>query len=100
MRARKGNRSEPPGFDWGFDCCRVPFATLLVLFVFHSSVHTQTADQLYGKLKIAATIFPLADIAKQISVSGPSGRRPGGEKSEVITILPAGANPHTFELTP
>ena len=42
------------------------------------------------EIKIAATIFPLANIASHIV----------GEKGKVITILPAGANPHTFELTP
>lgn len=40
-----------------------------------------------GKLKIAATIFPLSDIAANV----------GGDKISVITILPAGASPHTFE---
>ena len=40
--------------------------------------------------KAAATIFPVADLVKRV----------GGEKIEIITILPAGANPHTFELTP
>jgi ABC-type Zn uptake system ZnuABC Zn-binding protein ZnuA len=42
-----------------------------------------------GNLKIAATIFPLADIAKNI----------GGDKILVITIMPPGASPHTFEPT-
>lgn len=42
------------------------------------------------KLKVAATIFPLVDIARNI----------GGDKVEVIQILPSGASPHTFEMTP
>jgi len=42
-----------------------------------------------GKLKVAATIFPIFDITKNIA----------GDKIEVIQILPAGASPHTFELT-
>ncbi len=41
-------------------------------------------------LKVAATIFPLADLARCV----------GGEKVEVITLLPPGASPHTFEVTP
>jgi len=41
-------------------------------------------------LKVAATIFPLTDIVKNI----------GGDKVDVQNILPAGASPHTFELTP
>ena len=43
----------------------------------------------WGKLKVAATIFPLADIARNI----------GGDKITVITIMPPGASPHTFEPT-
>ncbi len=42
------------------------------------------------KIKVAATIFPLADIVRQV----------GQDRVEVITILPAGANPHTFQVTP
>lgn len=40
-------------------------------------------------VKIAVTILPLSDIAGQIA----------GEGSEIITLLPPGSNPHTFELT-
>jgi zinc transport system substrate-binding protein len=43
-----------------------------------------------GKPKIAATIFPLYDISRNIV----------GDKMEVVLILPPGASPHTFELTP
>jgi len=41
-------------------------------------------------MELAATIFPIADIARRIA--GPDLR--------VIQILPAGASPHTFDLTP
>jgi zinc transport system substrate-binding protein len=41
-------------------------------------------------LHIAATIFPLADIIRNIT----------GEAAQVMQILPAGASPHTFDLTP
>jgi ABC-type Zn uptake system ZnuABC Zn-binding protein ZnuA len=40
--------------------------------------------------KVAATIFPLYDIAR--SVAGPT--------AEVVLVLPPGASPHTFEPTP
>jgi zinc transport system substrate-binding protein len=43
-----------------------------------------------GKIKVAATIFPLADIVKKV----------GGDKVTVITIMPPGASPHTFEVSP
>ncbi|HHV62259.1 MAG TPA: zinc ABC transporter substrate-binding protein [Firmicutes bacterium] len=41
-------------------------------------------------VRVVATIFPLADIARQI----------GGNRVNVTTLLPPGASPHTFELTP
>ncbi len=41
-------------------------------------------------IKVAATIFPLVDIAQNIV----------GDKIEVVQILPSGASPHTFEITP
>jgi ABC-type Zn uptake system ZnuABC Zn-binding protein ZnuA len=43
-----------------------------------------------AKLKVAATIFPLADIVKNV----------GGDMVDVVTIMPPGASPHTFEPTP
>lgn len=41
-------------------------------------------------MELAATIFPVADIARRIA----------GPNSRIIQILPAGASPHTFDLTP
>ena len=41
-------------------------------------------------LIVGATIFPLADIIRHIS----------GEAARVILLLPSGASPHTFDLTP
>lgn len=41
-------------------------------------------------LIVAATIFPLTDIIRNIA----------GTAAQVIQILPAGASPHTFDLTP
>jgi zinc transport system substrate-binding protein len=42
-----------------------------------------------GELKAAASIFPITDIASNVA----------GEEVEVITILPSGASPHTYEPT-
>lgn len=42
------------------------------------------------KPRVVATIFPVADIVRQI----------GGDAVDVVTLLPAGASPHTFEPTP
>lgn len=46
----------------------------------------ETSDE----LKVAATIFPLYDIARKVA----------GPVAEVVLVLPSGASPHTFEPTP
>jgi zinc transport system substrate-binding protein len=43
-----------------------------------------------GPLRVVATIFPVADIVEEI----------GGDLVTVSTVVPAGADPHNFELTP
>lgn len=42
-----------------------------------------------GQISVAATIFPLVDIVRQV----------GGEYIEVITLVPPGANEHSYALT-
>ncbi len=51
---------------------------------------TVSASPATATLTVVATIFPLADMVRQIA----------GEDAEVITLLPPGASPHTFEPTP
>lgn len=43
-----------------------------------------------GKVKVIASIAPLADFARQV----------GQERAEVILLLPPGASPHVYEPTP
>jgi ABC-type Zn uptake system ZnuABC Zn-binding protein ZnuA len=43
-----------------------------------------------GVVRVVATIFPVADIVRQV----------GKDAVDVVTLLPAGASPHTFEPTP
>lgn len=43
-----------------------------------------------NRIKVAATIFPLYDIVRTV----------GGERIDANLILPPGASPHTFEITP
>ena len=43
-----------------------------------------------GKLQVVASIFPLADAARQI----------GGTDAEVVCLLPPGRSPHGFQPTP
>lgn len=52
---------------------------------------TEQNDSDSGKdLKIAATIFPIYDIARNVA----------GENVEVELVMPPGASPHTFDPTP
>lgn len=60
------------------------FAILFFYSCRHSSVETT------GELRVAASILPLADFARQV----------GGKNVDVLTVVPPGANPHTFSLTP
>jgi len=48
-----------------------------------------TPTQKNDKLQVAVSIAPLADLTQRI----------GGEHIDVFTIIPTGANAHTFELT-
>src|SRR5690349_13791724 len=41
-------------------------------------------------LRVVATIFPLAALAREVA----------GPGDQVVSLLPAGANPHVFEPTP
>ncbi len=59
----------------------------LIFLLLLSGCSEKTAS---GKRTVAVSIQPLADLTQRI----------GGERVEVFTIIPAGSNPHTFELTP
>lgn len=52
--------------------------------------HDKEKDKDSGKLEVAATIFALYDIAKNVA----------GDKAIVHLALPPGASPHTFEFSP
>jgi zinc transport system substrate-binding protein len=49
-----------------------------------------SADSADSKIKIAVSIFPVASIIREIA----------GDRATVTTIVPPGADPHHFELTP
>lgn len=61
-------------------------AVIAVLLFIDGSSDRSDSDA----IKVAATIFPLYDIARNIA----------GDKVEVVQILPSGASPHTYEVTP
>ncbi len=60
---------------------------LSLFFVFFLPYASLASDT---RLKVVASIAPLADFAKQV----------GGDKVDVTLLLPPGASPHTFEPTP
>ena len=68
-------------------------ATAVFRFVFLLlclSLLLYSAPASADKIKVVATIAPLADFARQV----------GGDKVEVTLLLPPGASPHTYEPTP
>jgi zinc transport system substrate-binding protein len=59
--------------------------------VSHDKSSTVTlSENASHRIKVATTIAPLSDFVKAV----------GGEKVEVIVLVPPGAEPHTFEPTP
>jgi ABC-type Zn uptake system ZnuABC Zn-binding protein ZnuA len=66
-------------------------ALLAFVFVIVSTTgfFNQAVDRA-PSLKVAATIFPVYDIAQQVA----------GSSIDVVLLLPPGASPHTFEPTP
>ena len=78
---RCGPRSEPPGNG------SVWTALLTALLL---AVSAGPAAGQGGRVAVAATIFPLFDIVRQVA----------GTEVDVRLVLPPGASPHTFEPTP
>lgn len=71
------------------------YIAILVIVVFIAIVvmaglNFITQDSDSGKSKVAATIFPIYDITRNIV----------SDKIDVDLVLPSGASPHTFEFTP
>lgn len=62
-------------------------AACAVIIYIISTINKQPADTYSKKLKVAATIFPLYDITRNIA----------GDKAEVIQIMNANSSVHTFE---
>jgi zinc transport system substrate-binding protein len=65
-------------------------ALMLVLGFTIMAGCAQNTSEPTGRPRVAATIFPLYDIIRNIA----------GDKMDVALILPPGSSPHTFELTP
>ena len=65
-------------------------AVVIAIGVFGSGFFKQPTPEENGKIKIAATIFPLYDIIRTI----------GSGRVDSVQILSPGVSPHTFEVTP
>lgn len=63
---------------------------LLLVVIFLPSRRREAGQPSNAKPTLAATIFPLYDIVREVA----------GENFQVVLICPPGASPHTFEPTP
>lgn len=61
-----------------------------VIFLYATAMPLRAVHASGEKIRIVASITPLVDFAKQV----------GGDKVDVVLLLPPGASPHTFEPTP
>ena len=66
------------------------FVGIFLYFYFNKNSNSISTNQTGGKIKIATTIFPVYDIARNVV----------GDKIQVIQVVPPGASPHTFEVSP
>jgi len=63
----------------------------LILFIFiFSAIQLQASECPREKVPVIASIFPVADMVKQV----------GGMYIDVTTVIPPGASPHTYEPKP
>ncbi len=73
---------------------KLSILTLLIFILSACSsrpvIETELEKEVEDKLVVAATIFPIYDLVKEV----------GGEKVEAYLILKPGASPHTFESVP
>lgn len=68
-------------------CCLAALAAVLLVLLAGAACTSSTDS---GKLKVVATILPLADFVRNV----------GGDKVEVTTLMSAGDSPHTWEPLP
>ena len=63
---------------------------LLVLGGCAQNTENNAASQPVGKLRVITSFYPLYEIAKNV----------GGDRVEIKNLVPAGSEPHDYELTP
>jgi len=62
----------------------------IVVVIYQQRGSSQPVQNSQGKIKVAASFYPLADFARHV----------GGDLVSVVNITPAGAEPHDYEPTP
>ena len=65
-------------------------ALVILVFILLGVVSTKIMDDSSERLSVGATVFPLADMVREVA----------GVDADVELILDPGASPHTFELSP
>lgn len=65
------------------------FIYFLVLLLFVGCSNEQATEEETGKMKVVASFYPIADFVERI----------GGERVEVQTLIGAGVDPHSWEMT-
>lgn len=76
---------------------RIAYFLLATLLLFTAGCSSQSAkgpeaegQSNSGKLKVAASVYPMYEFTKAVA----------GDKAEVVTLVPVGAEPHDWEPTP
>lgn len=70
---------------------KIKILRIFVLFIFvFSAIQLQVPKCFGEKISVIASIFPVADMVKQV----------GGMYVDVTTVIPSGASPHTYEPRP
>ncbi len=69
---------------------RVGLVMVSICLVMMACGRSTRPEALESKIQVVASILPLADFTRQV----------GGERVNVEVLVPAGASPHTYELTP
>jgi zinc transport system substrate-binding protein len=77
---------------------KLPFVLILVVFIFAGAAlmfgtpsdTENTGENGTEKLQVAATIFPLYDIVREVA----------GDAADVTLVVVPGVSPHTFEMAP
>lgn len=65
-------------------------SVLIALLCINSGCIDRPSPKDHGNISVVTTIQPLGDFVKAV----------GGDRVDVVVLLPAGAEPHTFEPTP